>query len=210
MTFSNSIHDAKSLLNERILIVDDNEAKGYALGRILEKAGFPVEIVHCGKEAVEAALTRRFKTVLLDANLPDISGFEVCSAIRAAKHLQQPIVIFHSATHPSEATVEQSRRAGANAFLAHPIDQEVLITILLHFARSGTDSPSNLLGSWKEIANYFGKGVRTVQRWERQRGMPIHRPSDGNAAIVFADPDELRQWAIKSRDESGESRDAAD
>jgi hypothetical protein len=36
-----------------------------------------------------------------------------------------------------------------------------------------------VLSSWKEIARHFGKGVRTVQRWERELGLPIHRPVPG-------------------------------
>ena len=54
---------------------------------------------------------------------------------------------------------------------------------------------SGLLTCWKEIAAFFGKGVRTVQRWE-QIGMPVHRPTQ-DRAMVFAVPEELRQWALK-------------
>ena len=52
-----------------------------------------------------------------------------------------------------------------------------------------------VLGSWKEIANYLGKGVRTVQRWERCAGLPIHRPSGSNKGVVIAFPAELDNWA---------------
>jgi hypothetical protein len=38
-----------------------------------------------------------------------------------------------------------------------------------------------VLSSWKDIANYTGKGVRTVQRWERDLGLPVRRPTGGNA-----------------------------
>ena len=55
----------------------------------------------------------------------------------------------------------------------------------------------DLLTCWKEIADYFGKGVRTVQRWEHI-GMPIHRPS-GDRRIVFADPAELKAWALQAQ-----------
>jgi phage terminase Nu1 subunit (DNA packaging protein) len=54
-----------------------------------------------------------------------------------------------------------------------------------------------LLSSWKEIAALFGKGVRTVQRWEAW-GLPVHRPT-GESHIVFAQPDELQQWALSQR-----------
>lgn len=56
---------------------------------------------------------------------------------------------------------------------------------------------SGLLTCWKEIAMFFGKGVRTVQRWEAD-GLPIHRPSN-DKSLVFADPEELRQWALCRR-----------
>lgn len=52
-----------------------------------------------------------------------------------------------------------------------------------------------VLGSWKEIANYLGKGVRTVQRWERCNGLPVHRPSGSRKGVVLAFPPELDQWA---------------
>jgi hypothetical protein len=52
-----------------------------------------------------------------------------------------------------------------------------------------------VLGSWKEIANYLGKGVRTVQRWERCSGLPVHRPSGSSKGVVLAFPHELDRWA---------------
>ena|SRR5579884_3874393 len=52
-----------------------------------------------------------------------------------------------------------------------------------------------VLGSWKEIANYLGKGVRTVQRWERHSGLPVHRPSGSSKGVVLAFPAELDKWA---------------
>jgi hypothetical protein len=54
---------------------------------------------------------------------------------------------------------------------------------------------SVVLGSWKEIANYLGKGVRTVQRWERCNGLPVHRPSGTRKGVVLAFPPELDSWA---------------
>lgn len=57
-------------------------------------------------------------------------------------------------------------------------------------------SNRELLTCWKDIAAYFGKGIRTVQRWEHI-GMPVHRPS-GDRNIVFADPAELKAWALRS------------
>lgn len=50
------------------------------------------------------------------------------------------------------------------------------------------------LNSWKEIASYVGRDVRTVIRWERQRGLPVHRVPGGGRQVVFAFPQEIDDW----------------
>ena len=56
-----------------------------------------------------------------------------------------------------------------------------------------TPNPS-VLNSWKEIASYLGRGVRTVQRWERDFGLPVHRPGGKKRAATLALPSELDEW----------------
>jgi len=51
-----------------------------------------------------------------------------------------------------------------------------------------------VLNSWKEIASYFGRGVRTVQRWERELRLPVHRIGRGRRSPVYALPTELNFW----------------
>src|SRR5512146_519845 len=53
---------------------------------------------------------------------------------------------------------------------------------------------SGVFTSWKEIASYLGKGVRTVQRWEAQFGLPVQRPNAHAKGIVRATREELDQW----------------
>lgn len=52
----------------------------------------------------------------------------------------------------------------------------------------------SILNSWKEIANYLGRGVRTVQRWERDLRLPVHRPKGKDRSAVLAFPEELDKW----------------
>jgi hypothetical protein len=59
----------------------------------------------------------------------------------------------------------------------------------------GNSQPAKVLTSWKEIAMYFGMGVRTVQRWERDLGLPVLRPQGtGYKSTVLAYPDDLEIW----------------
>jgi hypothetical protein len=55
-----------------------------------------------------------------------------------------------------------------------------------------------VLTSWKEIAQYLGKGIRTVQRWERLYSLPVRRPGDNHHAIL-AIPEELDAWIHAQR-----------
>ncbi len=57
---------------------------------------------------------------------------------------------------------------------------------------------SEFLTSWKEIAEYLGKGVRTVQRWEELFGLPVRRPDNKNKGFVCAARDDLDAW-MKNR-----------
>ena len=53
---------------------------------------------------------------------------------------------------------------------------------------------SELLNSWKEIAAYLNRGVRTVQRWEIELGLPVRRPRGKNRSAVIAIRSELDAW----------------
>ena len=55
-------------------------------------------------------------------------------------------------------------------------------------------SPENRLDSWKAIAAYLGRGVRTVQRWEREEGLPVHRLAHEKRGSVYADKLEVDAW----------------
>lgn len=50
------------------------------------------------------------------------------------------------------------------------------------------------ISDWKGIAAYFGRDERTVRRWERQRGLPVHRIAGGARNLVYAYEDELEAW----------------
>lgn len=55
-----------------------------------------------------------------------------------------------------------------------------------------------ILNSWKEIASYLGRGVRTVQRWEQKLQLPVHRIGKGKRSPVFAVVSELKFWMVTS------------
>jgi hypothetical protein len=60
--------------------------------------------------------------------------------------------------------------------------------------------PHNVLNSWKEIAAFLDRGVRTVQRWERDNQLPVHRYGNSRRSPVFALEEELLVW-LRSREQ---------
>ncbi len=62
-----------------------------------------------------------------------------------------------------------------------------------------THSPSaasslRVLNSWKEIADYLGRGIRTVQRYERELGLPVRRPAGKKRSAVIAIKADIDAW----------------
>ena len=74
----------------------------------------------------------------------------------------------------------------------------------------GESRPDNFLDSWKEIAAYLGREVRTVQRWEKKEGLPVHRQIHEKLGTVYAYKSEVDAWwkersaKLGSKPENGE------
>src|SRR4051794_41886058 len=59
----------------------------------------------------------------------------------------------------------------------------------------GSDVPlEGRLDSWKEVAAYLGRGIRTVQRWEREEGLPVHRLVHEKRGSIYARREEIAAW----------------
>jgi len=69
-------------------------------------------------------------------------------------------------------------------------------------AAAPSHAPGERLESWKEIAAYLRRDVRTVQRWEQTDGLPVHRHKRAHRPIPYAYKSELDSWWT-SRSESG-------
>ncbi len=76
--------------------------------------------------------------------------------------------------------------------------------------RESNGIETSVLTSWKEIANYMGKGVRTVQRWERQLGLPVRRPVNcAQKRIVLARRADLDAWIAQHWSEAARAVQSA-
>lgn len=65
---------------------------------------------------------------------------------------------------------------------------------------------SEVLNSWKEVAAYLGRGVRTVQRWEQELGLPVRRPRGKDRSAVIALKTDLDRWLHRAPDHETERK----
>jgi len=112
-----------------ILNVDDNEASRYAITRMLQQAGFTVMEAATGEEALNLAI-KNPDLIILDINLPDISGFEVCQRIKTNPHTASIPILHLSATYDDTESKVKGLEGGADAYLTYPVESQVLIATI--------------------------------------------------------------------------------
>lgn len=112
--------------SEIILNVDDNEPGRYATTRILNRAGYQVLEAGTGKEALRLAKSASPQLVVLDVNLPDMSGIDVCRQLKSDPATSSIMVLQVSATNIAVLDRVNSLSAGADSFLVEPMEPEEL------------------------------------------------------------------------------------
>ena len=110
-----------------LLIVDDNAATRYALRRRMERHGFIVSEAGTGTEGLELIASQVTDALILDVNLPDMSGFDVVRLLRSEPRTALLPVVHVSAASIQTADIVTGLEAGADAYLVHPVDPDVLL-----------------------------------------------------------------------------------
>lgn len=111
-----------------IINVDDNEPARYAKTRVLSRAGFRVFDAATGMEALALTNSKAPDLVLLDVNLPDVNGIEVCRCLKSKPDSASIIVLQISAAAIAAPQATAALNSGADAYLAEPVDPDVLIS----------------------------------------------------------------------------------
>ncbi|MCU1774710.1 response regulator [Pseudomonas sp. 13B_3.2_Bac1] len=114
----------------RLLIVDDNVATRYALRRRLERHGYEVLEAGTGSEGLALIASEPLDALILDVNLPDMSGFDIVRILRADARTALLPVIHVSAASIQTGDIITGLDAGADAYLIHPVDPDVLLATL--------------------------------------------------------------------------------
>ncbi len=119
--------DAASARPLAVLLVEDHEATAYAIGKLLTRAGHRVRTAGSVREAIETAGSWEFDVLLSDLGLPDGSGLEVMTALRARRPDVRGIAL---SGYGMEHDLQRSREAGFLDHLTKPVEFKALCEAL--------------------------------------------------------------------------------
>jgi two-component system, sensor histidine kinase and response regulator len=125
---------SEPLRGNSILIVDDNPQNLQVLGRLLQEKHCEIEFATNGPAALEWLESRKFDLILLDINMPDMNGFEVCKKIRTMEKWDNIPVIFLSADNDRDSIL-RGFELGGQDFVTKPFDsRELIVRVKTHIA----------------------------------------------------------------------------
>ena len=116
-------------LDQLVLVIEDDEAQRVLLTRVLQREGYFVLAAGDGEAGLQAIAQRDPRVVLLDLNLPDVGGLEICRRLRVdPKTATLPVIVLTA--HGSVSDMVSALDAGADDFIAKPFQLAELMARL--------------------------------------------------------------------------------
>jgi diguanylate cyclase (GGDEF)-like protein/PAS domain S-box-containing protein len=107
-----------------LLVVDDQETNRDLLKRRLERIGYRVEVADGGAMALDCIAKQKFDLVLLDVEMPGMTGLEILTRIRETQsHLKLPVIMVTGRTESED--IIKAFSLGANDYITKPVDMPV-------------------------------------------------------------------------------------
>ena len=160
--------ESRSSSGRSVLIADDDGGVRTLIQKVLELEGFDTVTASSGIEALEAARAERPGLAILDVNLPGLSGYEVCDAIRKVYGESLPIVLI------SGERVESFDRVaglliGADDYLVKPLAaDELCARVRALLRRANRDNGSSpLTPREREVLQLLAEGLEQTEIAER-------------------------------------------
>jgi two-component system cell cycle response regulator CtrA len=140
----------------RVLLIEDDSAMARSIELMLRSEGFNVYTTDLGEEGIDLGKLYDYDIVVLDLQLPDMSGFEVLKSLRLAK-VQTPVMILSG-----NAIVEAKVRAlgfGADDYMTKPFHKDELVARIQAVVRRSKGHSQSVITTGKLIVNLDAKTV---------------------------------------------------
>ena len=115
---------------QRVLVVDDVMTNQMVAAALLRGAGYEVELAGNGQEALDQLDQHGFDAVLMDIQMPVMTGDEAIRSIRASGKPYAGIPILALTADATAGAADKYLEAGANGYLAKPLDLKAVVTAL--------------------------------------------------------------------------------
>lgn len=110
----------------RVLLVDDNHVNQKLALKLLEKIGYAVDLADNGRAAIRAVSQKKYDLVLMDLQMPEMSGIEATRTIRATPEITQPKIVALTANAMARDR-QACHDAGMDGFISKPIRRDDLL-----------------------------------------------------------------------------------
>lgn len=124
----------------RILVAEDNPVNQILASRVLDRLGYPFDLVSSGLEAVEAWEKGHYSLVLMDLMMPVMDGFEATKAIRARESGSVRIPIIAMTADAMVGARERCVAAGMDDYLSKPVEPPQLDRVIKGWLRDARET----------------------------------------------------------------------
>lgn len=145
----------------RVLLIEDDLTMSKSIELMLGSEGFNIYATDLGEEGLDLGKLYDYDIVLLDLNLPDMSGFEVLKKLRNAK-VQTPVLILSGNKELSDKV--KALGFGADDYVTKPFDKEELVARIHAIIRRSKGHAESVIHTGKLKINLDAKTVETDGR----------------------------------------------
>ena len=151
-------------MNYKILIVDDDKSLSFIMGEALKRHGYEVSLAYSEEECYKILEKNTFHLIILDINLPDATGFEICKDLRRKSNIP---IIFASARSSVTDKID-GLDIGGDFYLSKPYSMSEMLSVVNALIRRCYNSNSE-----EEIIEFDNIKINITSRTVEKKGSTV-------------------------------------